>query len=392
MMKMKRAIIIVLDGVGIGELPDAYKYKDEGSNTIGNIAKTVKNLNLPNMRNIGLWNIDGIYGGEPSENPSGCFGKMAEKSPGKDTTTGHWELAGVIMERPFPVYPKGFPEEIISEFEKKINSPVLGNCPASGTEIIQRLGDEHVKSGYPIVYTSADSVFQIAAHEGVIPVERLYEMCSIAREILKGEHGVGRVIARPFEGSSGNYVRTKRRKDFSLDPVKKTLLDYACEKGYDVIGVGKIRDIFNSRGITDSVSIYDNMDGVDKTIEFIKGDLEGIVFTNLIDFDMLYGHRKDVEGFKKALEDFDGRIPEIIGELKEDDILIITADHGCDPVTEGTDHTREYVPLLIYGKKIRSGVNLGTRSTFADVAKTVAEYLEIQGDIGGVSFLKEILH
>lgn len=389
---MKRVIIIVLDSVGIGELPDAYKYNDEGSNTIGNIAKKVKNLNLPNMRSMGFWNIDGIYGGEPLESPVGCFGKMAEKSPGKDTTTGHWEISGVIMDRPFPVYPEGFPKEIISEFEEKIKRPVLGNCPASGTEIIKLLGDEHVRTGYPIVYTSADSVFQIAAHEEVIPVEKLYEMCSIAREMLKGEHGVGRVIARPFEGTGGNYVRTKRRKDFSLDPVKKTLLDYACEKGYDVTGVGKIRDIFNGRGITNSVSVYDNMDGVDKTIEFIKGNSRGIIFTNLIDFDMLYGHRKDVEGYAKALEDFDGRIPEILEELKEEDILIITADHGCDPVTEGTDHTREYVPLLVYGKKVKNGVNLGTRSTFADVAKTVAEYLEIQGDIGGVSFLKEILY
>jgi phosphopentomutase len=388
---MKRAIIIVLDSVGIGELPDAYKYNDEGSNTLGNIAKAVKNLKLPNMRNIGLWNIDGIYGGEPLDSPLGCFGKMAERSPGKDTTTGHWELAGVIMDRPFPVYPEGFPKEIMSKFEEKIKTPTLGNCPASGTEIIKMLGDEHVKTGYPIVYTSADSVFQIAAHEEVIPVEKLYEMCSIAREILQGEHGVGRVIARPFEGSSGNYVRTKRRKDFSLDPVKKTLLDYACEKGYHVIGVGKIQDIFNNRGITNSVSIYDNMDGVDKTIEFIKDNSKGIIFTNLVDFDMLYGHRKDVEGYAKALEDFDARIPEILKELKEDDIFIITADHGCDPTTEGTDHSREYVPLLIYGKKIKNNMNLNTRSSFADVAKTVAEYLEIEENIYGISFLKEII-
>ena len=388
---MKRTVIIVLDSLGIGELPDAYKYNDEGSNTLGNIAKTVKNFNLPNLKKIGLWNIDEIEGGEPYDNPLGCFGKMAEKSPGKDTTTGHWELAGIIMERAFPVYTEGFPKEIMDEFEEKIKTHTLGNCPASGTEIIKLLGDEHVKTGYPIVYTSADSVFQIAAHEGVIPIERLYEICSIAREMLQGEHGVGRVIARPFEGSSGNYVRTKRRKDFSLDPVKKTLLDYACEKGYDVIGVGKIGDIFNNRGITESVHIYDNMDGVDKTIELIKNQSKGIIFTNLVDFDMLYGHRNDVEGYAKALEEFDSRIPEILKELKKEDILIITADHGCDPTTKGTDHSREYVPLLVYGKNIKNNINLHTRSSFADVAKTVAEYLEINEDISGESFLKEII-
>ncbi|MDQ2086198.1 phosphopentomutase [Herbivorax sp. ANBcel31] len=388
---MKRAVIIVLDSLGVGELPDAYKYTDEGSNTLGNIAKTVKNFFIPNLANIGLGNIDAITGIDFCDKPSGCFGKMAEKSPGKDTTTGHWELSGIILDRPFPVYPDGFPKEIINEFEESIKVSTLANYPASGTEIINRLGDEHVKTGYPIVYTSADSVFQIAAHEDVIPVERLYEMCSIARRMLQGKHGVGRVIARPFVGISGNYVRTKRRKDFSLDPVNKTILDYACEKGYHVMAVGKIEDIFNNRGITHSKHTSNNMDGVDRTIEFIKSQSEGIIFTNLVDFDMVYGHRNDALGYAKALEEFDARVPEILKELKEEDILIITADHGCDPTTKSTDHSREYVPLLVYGKNIKNNVNLKTRSSFSDVAATIAEYLQIESDICGKSFLKDIL-
>jgi len=388
---MKRAIIIVLDSVGMGELPDAGKYGDIGSNTLGNIAKNVPGFCLPNLESLGLGNIDGIIGYKPSKNPVGCYGRMAEKSAGKDTTTGHWEIAGLILDKPFPVYPKGFPEDVIKKFEESIGAKTLGNIAASGTEIIKLLGDEHVKTGYPIVYTSADSVFQIAAHEDVIPVEALYEMCQTARKILAGEHAVGRVIARPFVGESGSYKRTDRRKDFSLDPIGKTLLDYAVESGYRVKAVGKIEDIFNKNGITDSVHIHNNMDGVDRTLEYMRDDFEGILFTNLVDFDMLYGHRNNIEGYANALKEFDQRVPEILGQLSEDDLLIITADHGCDPFTDSTDHSREYVPLLVYGKKFKSNVNLGTRSTFSDVSKTIAHYLGINNSLMGESFLNSIL-
>ncbi|NLP13657.1 MAG: phosphopentomutase [Clostridium sp.] len=388
---MKRAIIIVLDSVGIGELPDAEEYGDKGSNTLGNIASNVPGFCLPNLESLGLGNIDNIKGIKPSENPIGCYGRMAERSAGKDTTTGHWEIAGIVMDRPFPVYPNGFPPEIIDEFEKSINTKIIGNFAASGTEIINMLGDEHVKTGYPIVYTSADSVFQIAAHEDIVLVERLYEMCKIARKILTGEHAVGRVIARPFIGKSGEYKRTSRRKDFSLDPIEKTVLDYAKEMGYKVKTVGKIEDIFNKKGITDAVHIQNNMDGVEKTLQYMKESFEGILFTNLVDFDMLYGHRNDIEGYAKALIEFDDRVTEILECLKDDDILFITADHGCDPSTESTDHSREYVPLIAYGKKLKKGINLGTRSTFADIAQTVAHYLGIDAGFKGTSFLEQIL-
>jgi len=370
---MKRVIILVMDSVGMGELPDAHKYGDEGSNTLGNIAEAVQGFELPNLRQIGLGNINGIKGIVKIDNPYGCFGRMAEKSPGKDTTTGHWEIAGIILDRPFPVYPDGFPDELINKFEKAVNTKVIGNIAASGTEIIKKLGRQHVKTGYPIVYTSADSVFQIAAHEDVIPVEKLYEMCRTARELLNGKHAVGRVIARPFTGSDGSFVRTDRRHDFSLKPVSKTVLDTAVDNKLKVKTVGKILDIFSGQGITDSVYTHGNMDGVDKTLEYMKEDFEGIIFTNLVDFDMLYGHRNDIKGYAKALQEFDARIPQILNALKEYDMLIITADHGCDPTTGSTDHSREYVPLLVYGKQIRNGIDLGTRSTFADIAATVSE-------------------
>jgi len=386
-----RIIILVLDSVGTGELPDAEQYGDKGSNTLGNIASNVPGFCLPNLESLGLGNIDNIKGIKPSENPIGCYGRMAERSAGKDTTTGHWEIAGIVMDRPFPVYPNGFPPEIIDEFEKSINTKIIGNFAASGTEIINMLGDEHVKTGYPIVYTSADSVFQIAAHEDIVLVERLYEMCKIARKILTGEHAVGRVIARPFIGKSGEYKRTSRRKDFSLDPIEKTVLDYAKEMGYKVKTVGKIEDIFNKKGITDAVHIQNNMDGVEKTLQYMKESFEGILFTNLVDFDMLYGHRNDIEGYAKALIEFDDRVTEILECLKDDDILFITADHGCDPSTESTDHSREYVPLIAYGKKLKKGINLGTRSTFADIAQTVAHYLGIDAGFKGTSFLEQIL-
>ncbi len=387
---MKRAIIIVLDSVGIGELPDAEKYGDKGSNTLGNIASSIKDFSLPNLEKLGLGNIDNIAGLNKIANPKGCYGKMAEKSAGKDTTTGHWEIAGIILDKPFPVYPHGFPKDIITAFENAINTKVIGNIAASGTEIIKTLGDQHVKTGCPIVYTSADSVFQIAAHEEVVSVESLYEMCRIARRILKGEHAVGRVIARPFTGSSKNYKRTERRRDFSLAPLGKTILDHVVEKGFQVKAVGKIEDIFSKQGITHAIHTHNNMDGVDRTLEYLAEDFEGILFTNLVDFDMLYGHRNDIKGYADALVEFDKRLPEILSALKDDDLLFITADHGCDPSTESTDHSREYVPLIVYGKKFKEDVNLGTRSSFSDIAATIAEYLNITADIPGTSFISGI--
>ena len=387
---MKRVIIIVLDSAGIGELPDAAEYGDEGSNTLGNIAAAVPGFSLPNLEKLGLGNIDGIVGFKAAEEPLGCFGKMAERSVGKDTTTGHWELAGITLRKPFPVYTEGFPGDLVERFEKAIGTKTLGNYPASGTVIIKELGQQHVKTGYPIIYTSADSVFQIAAHEDVIPVQRLYEICRTAREILTGEHAVGRVIARPFTGSDGNYTRTANRRDFSLEPPEKTLLDHVKEAGLEVKAVGKIDDIFAGRGITQSIHVKDNMEGVDKTIGFIKERFSGLIFANLVDFDMYYGHRNDPDGYARALEEFDGRVPEIIDAMARQDILFITADHGCDPTTVSTDHSREYVPLLVYGKEIRMGINLGTRKTFSDLAQTTAEYLGTGGEFDAVSFYGDI--
>lgn len=385
---MKRAVIIIMDSAGIGELPDAAKYGDIGSNTIGNIAAQMEGFQLPNMEKMGLGNIAAIKGVAAQQNPTACYGKMDEKSPGKDTTTGHWEIAGLILDKAFPTYPDGFPEEVIEAFEKAVGRKTLGNVVASGTEIIDRLGEEHMKTGYPIVYTSADSVFQIAAHESIIPIDELYVMCQKARDLLTGEHAVGRVIARPFKGEAGNFKRTSNRKDFSLDPNGKTVLDFAVEKGLQVKAVGKIEDIFSKKGITDAVHTKNNMEGVDRTLEYMKEDFGGIVFTNLVDFDMVYGHRNNVEGYGKALMDFDARIPEILKEMKEEDLLVITADHGCDPTTPSTDHSREYVPILVYGKKLRQGVNLGVRSTFADLASTIADYLGLDATLKGESFLK----
>lgn len=389
---VNRVVLIVMDSVGAGELPDAKLYNDEGSNTLGNISKKVGGLKLPNLQKLGLGNIDGIKGFEGEEKPVGSYGRSLEKSPGKDTTTGHWEIAGLILDQAFPTYPDGFPQDVISEFEKRIGTKSIGNYPASGTVIIQDLGDEHVKTGYPIVYTSADSVFQIAAHEDVIPLERLYEICQIARDMLVGEHAVGRIIARPFIGSNGDYKRTTNRRDFSLKPIRKTILNNIVEKGLDVCAVGKIEDIYGGYGITKAVHTKSNMDGVDKTIEYMKEPTKGLIFTNLVDFDMLYGHRNDVEGYANALREFDAKIPEIIDALRDDDVLIITADHGCDPTTSSTDHSREYIPMLVYGKSIKSGVNLGTRESFSDIGKTIGEMLSVQNEISGESFAKGILH
>ncbi|MFH1584072.1 MAG: phosphopentomutase [Actinomycetota bacterium] len=391
MRKKKRIILIVLDSVGVGELPDAHKYNDEGSNTLGNMAKVLGGLNLPNLEKMGLGNIISILGIEPQISPIANYGKMAEVSAGKESTIGHWEIMGLHLLKPFPTYPNGFPEEIMEKFHKAIGIKTLGNYPASGTEIIKILGDEHIQTKKPIVYTSADSVFQIAAHEDVISVEELYEICRKAREILTGEHSVGRVIARPFIGKSGKFIRTKRRKDFSLEPTEKTLLDYLKEKGGEVLAVGKIYDIFAGRGITKKFPTKSNIDGINKIINLIKKNIGDLIISNLIDFDMLYGHRNNPEGYAKALVEFDQNIPKIIDSMKYNDILFITADHGCDPTTPSTDHSREYVPLLVYGEDIKAGINLGKRKSFADVGKTISEILKVKVDIKGKSFAKQIL-
>ncbi len=388
---MKRVIIIVLDSVGIGELPDSGSYGDEGSNTLGNIARAIRNFSLPNMEKLGLGYIDGIDYLNRPQDLKGTYGKLAEQSAGKDTTTGHWEISGIILNTPFPVYPEGFPQHLIKSFEKRIDRKTLGNKPASGTAIIQELGYEHVKTGFPIVYTSADSVFQIAAHEEVIPIERQYEICRIARGMLTGEHGVGRVIARPFTGEAGNYIRTERRKDFSIDPPKDTVLNLLKDNGFQVRAVGKIEDIFNGSGITHAIHTNGNSNGIDRTIEWIREEYEGLLFTNLVDFDMHYGHRNNVEGYARALKEFDNRLPELLENLCGGDILIITADHGCDPSTASTDHSREYVPLIITGKSIIKGKNLNTRNSFSDIAKTVAEYFGLRNVLCGESFLNDII-
>jgi phosphopentomutase len=386
----RRVILIILDACGIGELPDARLYQDEGSNTIVNTAKAVGGVKLPNLEKLGLGNIDQILGVNPQTEAWGNYGKMAELSAGKDSTSGHWEIMGLILEKPFPVYPHGFPPEIIKAFEKAINSKVLGNKPASGTEIIKELGEEHLRIHHPIVYTSADSVFQIAAHEEIIPVNKLYEMCMKARKILTGEHGVARVIARPFVGEPGSFKRTERRKDFSLPPPEETVLDMLKKNGIPVIGIGKIEDLFAGHGLTESIHTKNNSDGIDKLVEAIKKFEKGLLFINLVDFDMLWGHRNDPQGFASGLKDFDLMLPEVLNLLRSDDLLVITADHGCDPTTPSTDHSREYVPLLVYGKSIKKGVNLGTRKSFADVGKTIAEIFRVSGTKNGESFLKDL--
>ncbi|HAG11275.1 MAG TPA: phosphopentomutase [Desulfotomaculum sp.] len=388
--KISRVTLVVLDSAGVGALPDADKYGDEGSNTFLHCAREAGGLYLPNLARLGLGNILDLPGIPPAAQPAGAFGKMAELSPGKDTTTGHWEIAGLILDKPFPLYPDGFPPEVISAFEERIGRPSLGNKPASGTVIIEELGPEHMHTGYPIVYTSADSVFQIAAHEEIIPLEELYRMCGIARKLLCGEHAVGRVIARPFIGRPGSFHRTAGRHDYSLAPTGPTLLDMLVERGLAVLAVGKIEDIFAGKGITRAVHTVNNMDGIDQTIKMMQGSERGLIFTNLVDFDMVYGHRNDVRGYADALEAFDRRLPEIISSLRDDEVLIITADHGCDPTTPGTDHTREYVPLLAAGAPVLPGISLGTRETFADLAASVAEMFGF-GMPSGRSFAGQIL-
>lgn len=383
---IRRVILIVLDSVGVGELPDAHAYGDQGSNTLAHTAAAVGGINLPNMADLGLGNILSIQGVPPVEQARGAYGRMAEQSPGKDTTTGHWEIAGIILERPFPVYPEGFPAGLIAGFEQAIGRPVLGNVVASGTQIIEELGEEHVRTGHPIVYTSADSVFQIAAHEEVIPVDELYRMCEIAREMLVGEHAVGRVIARPFVGKPGAWERTPRRHDYSLKPISPTVLDAVKTAGQQVVAVGKIKDIFAGEGITRSLTTLNNMDGVDKTLAVLREPFQGLLFANLVDYDSKYGHRNDVEGYARALEEFDRRLPELLAALRPEDILIITADHGCDPTTKSTDHSREYVPVMVCGDYVLPHVDLGIRETFADLGATVADILGVIPPPAGTTF------
>jgi len=391
-MKMtKRVILIILDSVGVGELPDAHLYGDTGSNTLKNVAAAVGGIDVPNLADIGLGHIIDIVGVEKVDKPLGAYGKMAEKSIGKDTTTGHWELAGRILESPFPTYPQGFPPDIIEEYKVAIGRDILGNIAASGTEIIQKLGKEHMETGKPIVYTSVDSVFQIAAHEEIIPLETLYEYCKIARKILQPPRGVGRVIARPFIGTPGNFVRTANRQDYSLEPPYPMLLDRLVESGLSVIGIGKIKDIYAGRGVTESISTKNNMDSIAKIIDAMKRTEKGLIFANLVDFDMYFGHRNDIKGYANSLEEFDREFPKILKVMKEEDILIITADHGCDPTMPGTDHTREYVPLIIYGQSVKAGVSLGTRQSFADVAATITGLLKTKPVPDGVDMSKEFL-
>jgi len=386
---MKRFFLIVLDSFGIGEMPDAHSFGDFDVNTIGAVSKSDK-LKVPNMTKLGLFQIDGVTVDsriDRGTSHTAAVARMTEKSAGKDTTIGHWEIAGLVSPNPLPTYPDGFPEEVLDEFSKQTGRGVLCNKPYSGTAVINDYGDEHIKTGDLIVYTSADSVFQIAAHEDIVPPEQLYEYCKIARKILVGKHGVGRVIARPFIGESGNYTRTPRRHDFSLLPPGDTMLDVLKAAGKDVIAVGKINDIFAGKGITEYVYTSGNAEGIERTLEYLDKDFEGLCFINLVDYDMLYGHRRDVDGYAAALTYFDEKLPEIMGKMKADDVLLITADHGCDPsYTKTTDHTREYTPVIMYGNNIEAK-NYGTRDSFADIAATVLKYIEVEGDIAGNSMI-----
>lgn len=388
-MNAKRVFLIILDSYGIGDAKDAKDFGDEGSNTLKTIISS-KEYNTPNMANIGLFNIDGIDFKEGVGRPIGSYGRLEEASMGKDTTIGHWEIAGIISDSPLPTYPNGFPDYILNEFKEKTGKNVICNKPYSGTEVIKDYGNEHIKTGDLIVYTSADSVFQIAAHEDIVPIEKLYEYCHIARDILKGKDGVGRVIARPFEGEYP-FKRTPRRHDYSLLPPKDTMLDYLEKANLDTIGIGKIYDIFAGKGISETTSIVNNVDGMEKTIALQDKDFTGLAFINLVDFDMVYGHRNDIEGYAKAATKFDNQLGEFINNMKDDDVLIITADHGCDPGFKGTDHSREDVPLLVYGKSIKENNSLGTRNSFADVAKTILDMFNVENNIDGASFLNDIL-
>jgi len=390
----ERIVLIVLDGVGLGELPDAAAYRDIGSNTLGNVFNLMgESFYLPNMSKLGLYELLDKKSSFFNGDIAGCYSKMMTKSPAKDTTAGHWEMSGLVLKTPFPVYPDGFPEEVTREFEKRIGTKIIGNCSASGTEIIKQLGKEHQETGYPIVYTSADSVFQVAAHEETFGLPRLYKICEIARDILHGVNAVGRVIARPFTGRYGNYKRTINRRDYSLSPFEDTVLDKIKNSGGEVVAVGKIDDIFNGRGITKTVHAKDNSECMEVVLNEVKRPFERqtLIFANLVDFDMLWGHRRNVLSYARGLEDFDNFLPELIKELEKDDVLIITSDHGCDPTYKlHTDHTREYVPLLVYGKKLKRGINLGVRETLSDIAQTISDVLKISAMKNGISFKNSI--
>ena len=388
---IKRTLIIILDSVGCGELPDARDYGDEGSNTLFNTARAVGGLSLPYLEEMGLGNICEIDGVPKRKNPIANYGKCGEASPGKDSTTGHWELMGLQLKTELPLFPDGFPKEIIDEFINRTGRGVIGNKVASGTEIIVELGEEHLKSGDLIVYTSADSVFQIAAHDSVVSIDDLYRYCRVAREMLKGKTGVGRVIARPFTGPEDDFKRTEWRKDFSLRPPGKTVLDYAAKSGMPVYSIGKISELFAGQGITTGVHTGSNKEGIDQIIGHLQKREEGIIFANLVDFDMLWGHRNNAKAYAVGLKEVDERIPEITALLGSGDLLILTADHGCDPTTASTDHSREYVPLLVYGEGIKNGIDLGTRKTFSDVGKTIADAMNFKAYVEGSSFWPEII-
>ncbi len=385
---MNNFLLIILDGVGIGELPDADKYGDVGSNTLGNIAKYMDGLDLPNLQKMGLGNIRKMFGFGSTSTPMASYGKMLEVSNGKDSTSGHWEIGGVVVEFVFPTYPQGFPLELMDEFLKRNNlNGFLGNKPASGTQILDELGDEHIQTGHPIVYTSADSVFQIAAHEDIIPLDRLYEICKNTRKhICINEHSVGRIIARPFIGSRGNYERTTNRKDFSINPPSPTILDVLSANNINTIGIGKINDLFNYRGIKSNIKTKSNIEGINSIISHLKSEENSFIFANLVDFDVYFGHRNDPVGFHETLIEFDTNLPDILDEMDETDKLIITADHGNDPTSNSSDHSREYVPLLYYSPNSEAK-NLGVRGSFSDVAKTIADYFKVENNLNGTSFL-----
>ena len=387
---VRRIVLIILDACGVGELPDADQYGDAGSDTLGNLASVLGGLNLPNLASLGLGKIHEICGVPSDIDAIGCYGKMAELSPGKDSTTGHWELMGLVLEKPFPVYPHGFPKELLERFTELAGYGVIGNKPASGTEIIKELGEEHLLTRKLIVYTSADSVFQIAAHKDMVPLDELYRVSKVAREMLKGEHGVGRVIARPFAGSAGSFYRTPERRDFSLNPPKRTVLDYLHGEGVPVIAIGKINDLFAGEGIQTVLHTENNEDVMETIERSMCKDLQGLIFANLVDFDMLWGHRNNYEAFGDGLEKFDEFLPRIMNKITGEDLLIITADHGCDPTTTSTDHSREYVPLVVYGNSIRKGVDLGIRKTFSDLGATISEIFQTKRPVWGKSFYGDI--
>lgn len=386
----RRVFLIVLDSVGVGEAPDAERFDDVGCDTLGTCVRS-GNLHIPVMESLGIYNLQGTSFQKNREKVIACYGKMQEQSAGKDTTVGHWEIAGAVSPKPMPTYPQGFPREILEEFERKTGRGVLCNQVYSGTEVIKDYGKKHVETGKLIVYTSADSVFQVAAHEDVVPLEELYEDCRIARKLLTGEHGVGRVIARPFVGTYPNYTRTVNRHDFSLMPPKETILDAGKKAGMDVIGVGKIYDIFAGRGITKTYPNEGNQKNMERVLELMEEEFNGLCFVNLVDFDMLYGHRNDIDGYVRALNEVDRQLGMMLEKMKEEDLLIITADHGCDPGFKGTDHSREYTPCLCYGANLRQGVDLGIRKSFSDIAQTIAQYLKIEFSGDGTGFLQEIM-